>query len=176
MVLNPGRFCLFRNILLVMERSLLVTSEGFFKLEDSCFTMLCWFLPYINTNQPQVYTCPLPPTPPLHAPLWGVCTGSSHWLPIFIQWCLFPCCSLNPSRPLLSPLCPHVCLLRLRLYCYSTLQTGRGQWFCSKVCAYSSLPRSSHPAMVKSPQTENRLMDTGVGGVGGGEGGGMWRE
>ena len=22
--------------------------------------MLCWFLPYINTNQPQVYICPLP--------------------------------------------------------------------------------------------------------------------
>ena len=35
-------------------------------LEDSCFTMLCWFLPYINTNPPQVYTRPLPPTPPLH--------------------------------------------------------------------------------------------------------------
>ena len=28
--------------------------------------MLCWFLPYINMNPPQVYTRPLPPTPPLH--------------------------------------------------------------------------------------------------------------
>ena len=24
----------------------------FFKLEDNCFTMLCWFLPYISVNQP----------------------------------------------------------------------------------------------------------------------------
>ena len=23
----------------------------FFKLEDNCFTIFCWFLPYINTNQ-----------------------------------------------------------------------------------------------------------------------------
>ena len=26
---------------------------------DNCFTILCWFLPYINMNQPQVYVCPL---------------------------------------------------------------------------------------------------------------------
>ena len=24
----------------------------YFYLEDNCFTMLCWFLPYINMNQP----------------------------------------------------------------------------------------------------------------------------
>ena len=24
----------------------------FFKLEDNCFTMLCWFLPYNNVNRP----------------------------------------------------------------------------------------------------------------------------
>ena len=37
----------------------------FFKLEDNCFTILCWFLPYISMNQPQVYLCPLPSeTPP----------------------------------------------------------------------------------------------------------------
>ena len=24
----------------------------FFKLEDNCFTVLCWFLPYITMNQP----------------------------------------------------------------------------------------------------------------------------
>ena len=26
--------------------------------------MLCWFLPYMNVNQPQVYRCPLPFEPP----------------------------------------------------------------------------------------------------------------
>ena len=38
-------------------------------MEDSCFTTLCWFLPYININQSQVYICPLPPEmPPPHHP------------------------------------------------------------------------------------------------------------
>ena len=32
----------------------------YFYLEDNCFTMLCWFLPCYNVNQPQVDTCPLP--------------------------------------------------------------------------------------------------------------------
>ena len=35
----------------------------FFQL-DNCFTILCWFFPYINMNQPQVYICPLPLEPP----------------------------------------------------------------------------------------------------------------
>ena len=30
--------------------------------------MLCWFLPYISMNQPQVYTCPLPLEPLSHLP------------------------------------------------------------------------------------------------------------
>ena len=30
-------------------------SRFFFKLEDNCFTILCWFLPYNSMNQPQVY-------------------------------------------------------------------------------------------------------------------------
>ena len=29
-----------------------VSLSLFFKLEDNCFTILCWFLPYINMNQP----------------------------------------------------------------------------------------------------------------------------
>ena len=31
-----------------------------FQLEDNFFIILCWFLPYININQPSVYICPLP--------------------------------------------------------------------------------------------------------------------
>ena len=30
--------------------------------------ILCWFLSYISMNQPQVYTCPLPPEPPSRLP------------------------------------------------------------------------------------------------------------
>ena len=40
-------------------------------MEDNCFIILCWFLPYINVNQPQAYICPglwdlLPLTIPSH--------------------------------------------------------------------------------------------------------------
>ena len=38
-------------------------------MEENCFTMLCWFLPYSNMNQPQVYTHALPLEPLSHLPL-----------------------------------------------------------------------------------------------------------
>ena len=39
-----------------------------FLLEDNCFTILWWFLPYINIYQPQVYICPFLLEPPSHLP------------------------------------------------------------------------------------------------------------
>ena len=45
-----------------------VSAVIFFKLEDNCFTMLCWFLPYNNVSQPSVYLCPLPLESPSYAP------------------------------------------------------------------------------------------------------------
>ena len=42
----------------------------FFFLHGTCFTILCWFLPYINTNQPQVYMCPLLLEAPSHHPVF----------------------------------------------------------------------------------------------------------
>ena len=38
------------------------------KLNNNCFIILSWFLPYINMNQPQVYKCPLCPESPPHLP------------------------------------------------------------------------------------------------------------
>ena len=35
-------------------------------MENNCFTVLCWFLPYINLNQSQVYICPFLLEPPSH--------------------------------------------------------------------------------------------------------------
>ena len=32
----------------------------FFKLENNCFTILCWFLPYNISNQPELCIYPLP--------------------------------------------------------------------------------------------------------------------
>ena len=36
--------------------------------KDTCFTILCWFLPKVNMNQPQVYICPFPLKPLFHLP------------------------------------------------------------------------------------------------------------
>ena len=35
-------------------------------MKDNYFAILCWFLPYINMNQPEVYLCPLPLELPSH--------------------------------------------------------------------------------------------------------------
>ena len=52
----------------------------FFKLKDNCFTVLSWFLSYINMNQPQVYLCPLPLEPPFHLPPHHTPLGSHRAL------------------------------------------------------------------------------------------------
>ena len=55
------------------------------------FTVLLWFLPYINMNWPQVYMCTpdskLPPTSIPTLPLWVVL---EHWLwvPLHQTWCI----------------------------------------------------------------------------------------
>ena len=46
------------------EKKYLFLIEG----KDTCFTILCWFLPKINMNQPQVYVCPCPLEPLSHLP------------------------------------------------------------------------------------------------------------
>ena len=38
------------------------------ELYRNCFTMLCWFLPYNNVNQPQLYIYPLSLESPYHPP------------------------------------------------------------------------------------------------------------
>ena len=45
------------------------------------FTILCWFLTYINMNWPQVYMCPLLPEHPLHLPLYSVYPSCPRTLP-----------------------------------------------------------------------------------------------
>lgn len=74
-----------------------------------CFTILCWSLPYMNMNQPQVYTCPLS-EPSSHLPLHPILLGchrapdellhrtpNSHGLLRHMVMYMFPCCSLNSS-------------------------------------------------------------------------------
>ena len=62
--------------------------KKFFLLHGICFTILCWFLPYINISQPQVYICPLPPGPPCQLPPHPTllcCHGALGWAPFVTQ-------------------------------------------------------------------------------------------
>ena len=94
-------------------------------------TMLWWFLPYIDMNQPWVYMCPhpeppshLPPHPiPLGRPSAPVPSTLSHTLNL--DWrsvshmvtYMFQCFSLKSPHPHLLPQSPKVCSLYLCLFC-----------------------------------------------------------
>ena len=70
---------------------------------------------------------PFPPPPtPSHSSRLSQSTrlsflhqrANSHLLSILhMVRCMFPCCSLHSSHPLLPPLCPEVCSLCLCLHC-----------------------------------------------------------
>ena len=55
----------------------------FYSLEANYFTILQWFLPYIDMNQPRIYMCspsrsPLPPPSPSHPSGPSQCTSPEH--------------------------------------------------------------------------------------------------
>ena len=104
----------------------------YFQLKDNCFTVLCWFLPYINKNQPWVQTCPLPFKPPSHRTPHPISLGC-HRAPVWVPWIIqqiptdyFTYGGTHVSMilspfviPSLHPLCPYVCSFCLRLHCSS---------------------------------------------------------
>ena len=96
------------------------------------FTVLWWFWPHINMNQPQVYICPLHPEPSSHCPPQPIPLGcpreptlgallhasSLHWSSILhVVMYTFQCSSLKSSHPRLLPLNPKVSSLHLCLLC-----------------------------------------------------------
>ena len=108
------------------------TSSPFFKPEDSCFTMLCWFLLYTNLNPPwvQAHRLPLEPRPlPTSSQSSRLspacCPVASHWPPTGRPrhtWCVFvspvllvhstlSCPSVHkPSLCLRLPMCDYRCM------------------------------------------------------------------
>ena len=56
-------------------------------LENNCFAILCWFLPYINMNQPQVYIYPLPFETPSHLPPHPTPLGW-YRAPVWVSWAM----------------------------------------------------------------------------------------
>ena len=125
------------NILIVILISQIVKSffliNQFLKMEGNYFTILWWFLPYINMNQPQVYMCPPHLEPPSQLPPHPILLGSSralalgallhasnlHWSSISnMVTNMFQCYSLKSSLSRLLPLTPKVCSLHLCLFCW----------------------------------------------------------
>ena len=96
-----------------------------FQLENNCFTILCWLLPYINMNQPEVYICPLPlePSTLFHPSTLSESTRFELYskfslvilhMVMYTFQCYFP----NLLHPLLPLLCLQVCSLYLCIqYC-----------------------------------------------------------
>ena len=102
-----------------------------------CFTILCWFLPSINMNQPWADLCPLlswlalpPPSPSLSPGLseqqiWAPCVMQqiyTGYLILHRVTSMFQCYTLISSHPLLPPLCPQFCSLCLHLHSVSSVQ------------------------------------------------------
>ena len=108
----------------------------FFQLEDNCFTILHWFLPYINRNQPSVYICPLPLESPSHLPPHSIprlsLSTKSELPTLYNKFPLeiyviygkytFQCYSFNVSLPPLphcahKSTCVHIQNICLHLHC-----------------------------------------------------------
>ena len=104
-------------------------------MEDNYFTILQWFLPFINMNWPRVNTCLFILNPPsqlpphsillgcLRAPALGVLLHALnfHWSSILhMAMYMFQYYSLTLSHPHLLPLSPKVCSLHLHLPCFPT--------------------------------------------------------
>ena len=84
----------------------------FIRLEDNCFTILYWFLPYVDMNQPQMYIRPLLPEPRSHlSPFYpsrlsqstrlsSLCHRANSHLSSSLHMVIymFPCCFLNLSN------------------------------------------------------------------------------
>ena len=100
-------------------------------METNCFTILWWFLPYIDMNQPRVYMCPHP-KPPSHLsphpipqghPYAPALSTLSHalnldWQPIsHMIIYTFQRYPLKSSHPRLLAQSPKVCSLHLCLSC-----------------------------------------------------------
>ena len=97
----------------------------FYQLGANYFTVLQWFLPYIDRNQPWIYMCsssrsPLPPPSPSHPSGSSQCTSPEHLSHAFnLGWrsvshwiiYIFQYYSLRSSHPCLLPQSPsfHLC-------------------------------------------------------------------
>ena len=129
-------------------------------MKDSLFTISCWFLPYIDMNQPQVNICPLTLELPSHPSRLSQNTdlsSLSHTANptglsiLHMVVCMFPCYSLPSSHPLL----PSAVSTDLFSMSASPLLP------CKKVHQYH-LSRLLFFKSLKTPGTEINGIDIGI--------------
>ena len=110
----------------------LLPFKNFIYFNWRIFTILWWFLPYVNMSQPWVYMCPDHPEPASHLPLHPIPLScprelalgallhalNLHWPSILhVVMYMFQCYSLKSAHPLLLPLNPKLYSLHLCLLC-----------------------------------------------------------
>ena len=127
--------CLHSTMLSYLGSSFIKLADWFFffYLEADYFTILWWFLPYIDMSQPQVHMCPLILNTPSHLlphPIPLGCPSALalsaqlhalnlHWSSILhMVIYMFQCYFLKSSHPRFLPHSPKVCSLHLCLFCH----------------------------------------------------------
>ena len=104
----------------------------FYQLEANYFTILQWFLSYIDMNQPWIYMyspsqSPLPPPSLPNSSGFSQYTRPEHLSHAsHLGWCsvspqiiyMFRSCSLETSHPLLLPQSPKVCFVHVSLFLF----------------------------------------------------------
>ena len=109
----------------------------FLLVEANYFTILLWFLPYIDMNQPWIYMyspsrSPLPPPSPPDPSGSSQCTSPEHlshasnlgwWSVSSSIVYMFRCSSLKTSHPRLLPQSPPIPLISLLTVCWRPIST-----------------------------------------------------
>ena len=139
-------------------------------MEGNCFTILWWFLPYINICQ--MYTHVLPSWAPSHLLLHSIPLGCSrtsalgallhasnlHWSSILhMVIYMFQCCSLISAHPCLLPHSPKVCSLTLCLFCFLAYRVVVTAFLSSiYICFSAILP--NHPTLALSHRVQKTVL------------------
>ena len=164
------RLNIFLNIILQTFKIYIYISIYFYQLEANYFTILQWFLPYIDMNQPSIYMCspsrtPLPPLSPSHPSGSSQCTSpeplshASHldWRSVsHLIIYMFRCCSLRSSHPRLLPQSPKVCSVHL-LILISNMDLNP-KFFCDLIKVTSMLLNLSLTITIMEQYPYNRIV------------------
>ena len=121
--------CIFKTFMILLAFQLIKFFKIYFILFFN-FTILYWFLPYINMNPPRVYMCspswtPFPSPSLYHhfgcpsapAPSIQYCASNLDWQLVSCILYMFQCHYPKSSHPLPLPHSPKDCSIHKCLFC-----------------------------------------------------------